>query len=1051
MTTIDCLNEEENRLYNDWKNCNNKEEKVKKKQEFEDTIAKHSGTREVRKQRIYYNGKRKLEKMIAGFENECVRLSSSFVFDKNDPKHIPFIPEIIILDAYNETILGQVIDAGLIVEGKKYIMYSSSANQQKKQQVCLLEEEFYKENQSRFMCGLTLEVINKNERVKGCNTGKYLAYTSLIFSKSIELPNGINIDEVVVLPEFETLVPAKVNYLDMERHTMGVVEVDVPVNHMDGAGLFVPGVLPASAQIRGGWIKGCVFPFDFPKFIREMEKIGKIQAGATIKDVWGDDISLEHIRDNVKLILNGSQLKMWKYYKSWEDYKEKFKAHKLGICINNMLEYPENDEPLVSSAYQFYQTMVREKVSDDRIEKLCQLTVKKINDAKTDPDTALEIMGVPSGESDEGDEVIELEPLKACIKLYPQLLNDVHVRKRISSSIKAMRKKAMAGKPLIKGFYNYICPDLYAACEFWFCGESNPEGLIPENKVYNKFYDNKDEITEVCCLRSPHLSDCEHGVRELVKSDECKEWFHGMDTVISTHDLLTKTLQCDVDGDETLITHDRAFIDLVDKDKLPLYYEMKKGANEEVNNQKIKECLKRSFENANIGEVSNALTKYLNLKDASDLNFVRYMTAYNNFVIDYPKSQYMPELPNDYKNLFDALKSKDEKFPYFFKYAKDKKKDACYEYAKEEKSTVNRISKYIEKQTMDNTGNMWIEEAVDNLPAFEPDKLISRAFEVKRSSKEYKDLCTILGELKAGDTKKNQKRLREKCADKEQKGLGYDVFYHYCCSKIYEIIGVRKEAATYLADIEYFQPAFANTTKEILWNCFGDVLYENLCANLKKEPDKVKIRRLAYQSNVEKEIEKGKLVNKAKEELDKSKEIPIYQHEFDWFTQIKTHEKSKYDKYLLYLLVVLYKRKLKYIRNLDDNVSKETTKYVKVYKNKRVKGKVTRATLDNWIGHDVANKGLERLAKKGLIKIEECKDHFKIYLQPKFDLALERDGKSLFDVGGANPIYYYYMYTGERKISNCAICGRPFLVVGNTKTCGDRCSEILRLLNKNSA
>lgn len=1012
LTTIDCHAKNENKLYNEWKNCKDKEEKSGKKEEYIKSIKEYVGIREVDSKRILVDKEPKESKMIAGFENECVRLSDSFRYKAENPKYIPFIPEIIVLDVYNEEILSQIIDNGLMVVEKKFIFYSSSANQQKKKQVCLMEENFYKKYESKLMCGLTLNLINNNERAKGCNIGKFLAYTSLVFSRSVELPVEISIDEVVVLPEFETNVKEKVNYLNVENDTLDVVEMEVPVNHMDGAGFFLPGVLPTSAQIRGGWIKGCVFPFDFSKFIKEKEKTGRIPAGAVIKDVWGNDVEITHIRDNVKLVLNGSQLKMWKYYKSFDEYKEKFKENGLKLCINNMLEYPQSNDPIVHSAYQFYQTIPRENVTDEKIEKLCQLTIEKITSAKTNPDAALEIMGISCDKQDSDEEVMVLDPLKACIKLYPPLLNDPYVRKRIDSNIKSVRKKAMSGKPLIKGFYNYICPDLYAACEYWFCGDKTPKGLIPTRTVYNKFYDDKEEIKEVCCLRSPHLSDCEHGIRELMRNEECKKWFHGMDTVISTHDLLTKTLQCDVDGDEMLITHDRVFIDLVDKDKSPLFYEMRKGSSEEVNASAIKACLNRSFENANIGEVSNAITKHLNLKAEPDLRFVKFMTAYNNFIIDHPKSQYMPELSNDYKEMFAELNSKIEKYPYFFKYAKDKKKDVCWAYDKEEKSNVNRISKYIEKQTSNDIDNMWKIKEEDSSQIFEAEKLMSETFKVERSSNDYKELCKVLTKLKKVDTEKFRRRLREKCKEKELQLLGYDMFYHYCCREIFNVIGIRERAATYLVDIEYFQPAFANTSKDILWNCFGDILFENLSTNQENPSDNVKIRRLAYQSRVDKELEIGKLVEQVKKELERNRKIDIYKEEFEWFTRIETKKDSQYDQYLLYLLLVVYKRKL----NCMENISDEAKKYVTIHKNKRTKNKVTRATLDNWLERDIADKGLKRLEKKGLIKIIECKDYYKVYLKPKFSIELKREEKPLFIVGGANPMYYYYEYTGDRKM-----------------------------------
>ena len=102
---------------------------------------------------------------------------------------------------------------------------------------------------------------------------------------------------------------------------------------------------------------------------------------------------------------------------------------------------------------------------------------------------------------------------------------------------------------------------------------------------------------------------------------------------------------------------------------------MKKADPMEVNNENIKKCLSCSFENSVIGYISNSLTKHLNKQEEPDLDFVQVLTAYNNFCIDNPKSQFMPTLKAKYQDMFDALK--EEKYPWFFKYAKDKKVEAC--------------------------------------------------------------------------------------------------------------------------------------------------------------------------------------------------------------------------------------------------------------------------------------------------------------------------------------------------------------------------------------
>lgn len=56
-------------------------------------------------------------------------------------------------------------------------------------------------------------------------------------------------------------------------------------------------------------------------------------------------------------------------------------------------------------------------------------------------------------------------------------------------------------------------------------GNTNPQGLVPENYVYNKYYSGCEDVEEVLCLRSPHLSRYEYPRRKLISSDECNKWF----------------------------------------------------------------------------------------------------------------------------------------------------------------------------------------------------------------------------------------------------------------------------------------------------------------------------------------------------------------------------------------------------------------------------------------------------------------------------------------------------------------------------------------------
>lgn len=156
---------------------------------------------------------------------------------------------------------------------------------------------------------------------------------------------------------------------------------------MDGAGIFLPGVFPCSCQIRGGWLKGAIFPFDFHRFIEEYRD--ELSEKHMI-DAWGDLVTVDEFL-SAKMILTDSQLKMQKYYRSMQEYRECFKKAGLSITINNCAHEPES---VVKVAYQPFQTIPRSNLTDKAIELLAEKTIKAINDAKNDPVAALKLMGV---------------------------------------------------------------------------------------------------------------------------------------------------------------------------------------------------------------------------------------------------------------------------------------------------------------------------------------------------------------------------------------------------------------------------------------------------------------------------------------------------------------------------------------------------------------------------------------------------------------------------------------------------------------------------------
>lgn len=979
--------------------------------------------REIRKSAIYMSdeyGKitdtMRTDNRIVWFENECVRRCDVDLTD------VPLLDQFLLLKCGSEVLTGvleQIVSCGVTLDGKHYVFYTSSTGQMKEKIITLVEKEYWKKNQESLMCGLTQERINS---VGGINMGKFFSAKALNISNSVKYDSSVSIDDVIIVPDFKTMVSGMVNYLDVDTLEIKLKKMEIPIEHMDGAGIFMPGTFPCSCQIRGGWLKGAVFPFDFHRFI---EKYREELSDVHMKDAWGNPVSVEEFL-SAKMILTDSQLKMRKYYQSMQEYRDCFKKSNLSITINNCAHTPKEE---VKVAYQPFQTIPRANLTEESIKNLTEKTVNYINDAKKDPKITLKLMGIELESEDDTFDGSELKSLHAAILKHPQMLNDVHVQKTMESALKSVRKEAQGCKLILDGFWSYICPDLFAFCQWLFLGQDVPEGLIPKDYIYNHYYDGK-EIIETCCLRYPHLSDCEHGIRKVLQSEECKEWFVGMDTIVSSHDLISKVLQADWDGDHICLVHDEAFLDVLDRNKQPLFYDMTKAEPSLISDEAIVTCLISSFHNENIGYVSNAITKIFSSEEEPDTKLVEILCAYNNYVIDYFKTQKSMDL-KQYASVYMDYKDSNNgtckyKCPHFFMYAKDKKSAQCEKYNK--KSNADRISKYVAEKTSSGISKI----NYSNKEIFNPEILKDSNIEVKRTSDKYIQLRELLEELKKEHSalyKQMKKDLKAKESDKQ-------LFNIYCSARIKEIISDRKEAVNYLVDIEYHSEEFKKKKKDILWNCFGDILYENLCGNV-EGGIVIAPRRDVYQSSAKREKEIVESREKIKKEQDELQKVFITSNVYDYLMDATTRKGCENDRYVLFVLYVLIERYRK--RYGEDN------DYIRLYKGLKQKNKFTPATIDGWIDTKITSKALDRLERHGYIKREVLQKYDKIYM---LDIPQEQ-GEELFVSESVNPLLDLWEFNEDRKIGRCEICNKKIRIIGNTKTCSTKCSTLLGKSNKN--
>lgn len=613
--------------------------------------------RTVRQDKIYNKyGERSLRRRVSIFDSDLTRHFGL--------KEREFNTEIVIVKVFFFDVAKSIVKNGFYMEGKKYVFFSSSAGQIRTKKMVAVREDLLQENWNSLTAGLTVESINAQG---GMNINKYLAYLALCNSAT-DLWEDFDIDRCIVVDDFETNIHGDVDYIDRDTYEITRTEMDVPVTHTDGCGMILPSVSKKNFMVRLPWVKGLLGVFDFIKFIKENN------GNPVITDIYGDNHNL--IKEDIQVIFTKSQFKMWKYYSSWQEYKNNFKKYgsHAGKC-----KVEEDVFPNANINYQMIQTLT--DMTDEEIETVSKRSCDFIDGITTDKNKMLRAFGADDWNNDKNG-------FQKCLSIYPELLNDSYCRQTLKEIKNSRERELWAAKMEIDGKYTFILPDLYAFCERLFLNIEVPKGLLADKEVYCSLYNAK----ELDCLRSPHLY-IEHCVRNNIKNDKIKEWFTTKALYTSTYDLISKVLMFDVDGDTSLVVADKTIVEVAKRnstDVVPLFYEMAKAKAKEVNYDTIYEGLELAYTGGNIGEISNAISKIWNSSEITEdkKQVVKLLVMNNNFVIDYAKTLFKPIPPDSVKDRINEYTK--GKLPYFFVYAKKKKEKQVIE---SNGSPVNRIRK----------------------------------------------------------------------------------------------------------------------------------------------------------------------------------------------------------------------------------------------------------------------------------------------------------------------------------------------------------------------
>jgi arsenate reductase-like glutaredoxin family protein len=707
--------------------------------------------------------------VVAIFESTLTR-----TFELNENQ---LTKEIIIVHTYHFDIIKDLIVNGFYWNEDKYVCFTASAGQIRTKKTVFIKENTLQKHLSSLMCGLT---VNKINECGGINVNKYLAYLALCNSAT-DLWSNFDISKSIVVEDMETEIEDIVDFIDEKKYTIERKRMKVPVTHTDGCGMILPDVSKKSFMVRLPWIKGLLVPFDFKKFIISHN------ADTKIKDIYGKEWDI--VEDNIEVIFTKSQFKMYKYYSSWGMYCDNFKKYKCqaGKC---------NEEGSFSNSakinYQMLQTLT--DITDEEINQIISVTKTKIENLCSNQESMKKALGVTENNKNKNY-------LQQAIELYPNILRDSYSQNILKDTKRSLVTEGKSGRIDIFGKYTFICPDLYAFCEFLFQNNNNPSGLLGNGDVFCRIYKDVDKID---CLRSPHLYR-EHAVRNNVIDDKKSEWFITDGLYTSIHDLISKILQFDVDGDCSLVVADQTIVNIAERnmrDIVPLYYSMAKAPSIEINNNIIYNGLSMAYTGGNIGIYSNNISKIWN-SDNIDLNIIKLLTAENNYQIDYAKTLYRPERPEKiHKQILSYTKNK---LPHFFIYAKDKDKTKVEKW---KSTTVNKIGLKI--------GNPTLKFNYANVGEFD-----YRIFDILENTKRDKEIIELYNHL---DMKKFF--MMNNSSDYN----GYRYAY----------LQIRNEILKVNTDIQYVVSVLVNylynekksNNKVTLWECFGDIIINNIKHNI---------------------------------------------------------------------------------------------------------------------------------------------------------------------------------------------------------------------------
>ena len=218
------------------------------------------------------------------------------------------------------------------------------------------------------------------------------------------------------------------------------------------------------------------------------EYTNEISGTCKFIDAWG----VERDSKDYDIFLTTSQLKLWKNYKSLEEFTKNCEDNNLswGVCH----VAPQRNNNYCLTNYQYLQTLDME---DKDIEELCKFNVDWFEDilGADAIKTALYLLGKGVEKIENIDDIHN--PIVKAILLNNTLAKDTYIQTKIMNSIRKKIQHSYAGKVLVQGGYQTMLADPFSLCQNIF-GEKPEDctGLLNEGEHYSAYWNSKN-VTSV--------------------------------------------------------------------------------------------------------------------------------------------------------------------------------------------------------------------------------------------------------------------------------------------------------------------------------------------------------------------------------------------------------------------------------------------------------------------------------------------------------------------------------------------------------------------------